>query len=275
MASETTRKVNIFAFDDFETIVTARRLEALKRAMSKIFLDGVKERLTSMPPTHTFFKHASIHRVAASLTLSYLDPKVSEDVFVTESMDDEAKEKAIKAGKAAAANKLFNMKKQLCIYVLTDTNPYDKKYGKNTWGSMMKKFKIEPLNNEIKREVRKIGREVNKDYKLYTYFPFEDGTPYNFRMRVDTQNLKVINPRTAAEEADEEVIVNELPKRTDYRDAAKKAASTETAAPKLIPVPLPGTGAKNPVLPGKGNRMAALDSDLDTDSEADGEITTA
>jgi len=274
MSSEKTNiKVDTFAFEDFETVVTAKRLESYKKILFKFFTEDVKAKFSAMPEHHTYFINTTVHRAVNAFDLKYLDPKIDENIFVTEDMDETQKEKARQAAAKVAQTKLFNMKKQLCIYILTDTNPYDKE--KNVWGSMKKKFKIEPLNEAIKKEVRRIGRTLNTELKLYTYFPFNPRKLFDFMMRVDTQNLKVVNPRENDDRRHRKTAEDSeiVPLKTDYRDAAAKPKTKSSDVPKLVPVALPGTGAKKNQTHGlKGNTFEALDSDLDS---SDDEITAS
>jgi len=192
------------SFPDFETVVTEKRLQALRKKSIDFLLTDLKEKYLAHKekyPDHTWFVQNTIHGITSSFDLAYITFDYDADEYVTEGMSDDEKTTARKRAADKANTRKFMMRKQLFIYLLLGFNPYNKE-----WSTLKKKFNIEPMMYEIRAAVRKMGYGIAKDLKLYVYFPntykkdkdgkfikitTEKGEKYvksgNFHMEIDTR----------------------------------------------------------------------------------------
>ncbi len=196
--------MSMTSFPDFETVVTEKRLQALRKKSIDFLLTDLKEKYLSHKekyPDHTWFVQNTIHGITSSFDLSYINVEFDTEEFVTDSMTEDEKVAARKKASDKAQTRKFMMRKQLFIYLLLGFNPYNKE-----WSTLKKKFNIEPMMFELRAAVRKMGYSIAKDLKLYVYFPntykkdkdgkfikisTEKGEKYvksgNFHMEIDTR----------------------------------------------------------------------------------------
>jgi hypothetical protein len=156
-------------FIDFETIVTPTRLTALRKKALAFMLKDLKEKYLTHKakfPAHTWFTQSTVHGVTDAFDLSYIDADINPDDGVEESMTDEEKTTIRNRNQSKIKTRKFLLRKQLFIYLLFGFNPYNKE-----WVSLKKKFNIEPMMFELRREVRKIGYGIDKNLKFFVYFP--------------------------------------------------------------------------------------------------------
>jgi hypothetical protein len=87
-------------------------------------------------------------------------------------MTEEEKTTALekfKKDKSDAEKKEFNVKKQLFLYILNGNNPYRPK-DDEVWGNIKTKFNLEPLRNQLLKDVFAKGKKHDKELNLFTYF---------------------------------------------------------------------------------------------------------
>jgi hypothetical protein len=174
----------LYDFDDFVEVMTQKRMEILWNKARGFFLKDFKENYKNFlsktlkeHPNYKYFSQGSIHDITNNAQLSYIDysSKIIETDYITETMTDEEKTVALakfKEDKTRAEKKEFNVKKQLFLYILNGNNPYVSKESDKyaIWGTLKEKFNLEPLRNNLLKSVFAMGKEVNKEINLFTYF---------------------------------------------------------------------------------------------------------
>ncbi len=158
-----------------------KRMEILYNKARGFFLkdfeDNYKNFLTKTlkeHPGYKYFSQGSIHDITNNAQLSYIDfaSKIVESEYVSDTMTEEEKTTALekfKKDKSDAEKKEFNVKKQLFLYILNGNNPYRPK-DDEVWGNIKTKFNLEPLRNQLLKDVFAKGKKVDKDINLFTYF---------------------------------------------------------------------------------------------------------
>ena len=171
----------LYEFEDFSTVMTQKRIETLYAKARGFFLKDFEENLKTFlnktlkeHPSYKYFSQGSIHDITNNAQLSYIDysSKIVDTDYVSDTMTDEEKTVALdkfKKDKSDADKKEFNVKKQLFLYILNGNNPYRPK-DDEVWGNIKAKFNLEPLRNQLLKDVFAKGKKVNKELNLFTYF---------------------------------------------------------------------------------------------------------
>lgn len=179
--AKTPKNPYLYEFEDFSTVMTQKRIETLYNRARSFFLNNFEENLKTFlnvtlkeHPSYKYFSQGSIHDITNNAQLSYIDysSKIVETDYVSDTMTDEEKTTALekfKKDKSDAEKKEFNVKKQLFLYILNGNNPYRPK-DDEVWGNIKTKFNLEPLRNQILKDVFAKGKKVNKELNLFTYF---------------------------------------------------------------------------------------------------------
>jgi hypothetical protein len=219
----------LYDFDEFAEVMTQKRMEILWNKARGFFLKDFKDNYKNFlsktlkeHPNYKYFSQGSIHDITNNANLSYVDysSKIIETDYITDTMTEEEKTIALakfKEDKTRTEKKEFNIKKQLFLYILNGNNPYiPKDSEKHTiWGNLKEKFNLEPLRNNLLKSVFAMGKEVNKEINLYTYFEANN----NPAKKKDFIMLVYIEKRTKEEEK-----TNEKPK---YRKTTKAREMTD------------------------------------------------
>jgi hypothetical protein len=171
----------LYEFEDFSEMMTQKRIETLYAKARGFFLKDFEENLKTFlnktlkeHPSYKYFSQGSIHDITNNAQLSYIDysSKIVDTDYVSDTMTDEEKTTALdkfKKDKSDAEKKEFNVKKQLFLYILNGNNPYRPK-DDEVWGNIKTKFNLEPLRNQLLKDVFAKGKKVDKDINLFTYF---------------------------------------------------------------------------------------------------------
>lgn len=173
--------MDIYTFENFAEAMTQKRMEILYNKARGFFLKDFEENYKNFltktlkeHPNFKYFSQGSIHDITNNAQLSYVDysSKIIESDYISDTMTDEEKTTALekfKKDKSDAEKKEFNIKKQLFLYVLNGNNPYRPK-DDEVWGNLKTKFNLEPLRNQLLKDVFAKGKKVNSDINLFTYF---------------------------------------------------------------------------------------------------------
>lgn len=171
----------LYEFEEFATVMTQKRMEILYNKARGFFLKNFEENYKNFltktlkeHPSYKYFSQGSIHDITNNAQLSYIDysSKIVETDYVSDTMTEEEKTTALekfKKEKSDAEKKEFNVKKQLFLYILNGNNPYRPK-DDEVWGNIKAKFNLEPLRNQLLKDVFAKGKKVDKDINLFTYF---------------------------------------------------------------------------------------------------------
>lgn len=171
----------LYEFEEFATVMTQKRMEILYNKARGFFLKNFEENYKNFltktlkeHPSYKYFSQGSIHDITNNAQLSYIDysSKIVETDYVSDAMTEEEKTTALekfKKEKSDAEKKEFNVKKQLFLYILNGNNPYRPK-DDEVWGNIKAKFNLEPLRNQLLKDVFAKGKKVDKDINLFTYF---------------------------------------------------------------------------------------------------------
>jgi len=171
----------LYDFENFSEVMTLIRLEILYAQACGFLIYKFEENLKNFlnvtlkeHPNYKYFSQGSIHDITNNAQLSYTDfaSKIVESEYINDTMTDEEKTVALekfKKDKSDAEKKEFNVKKQLFLYILNGNNPYRPK-DDEVWGNIKTKFNLEPLRNQLLKDVFARGKKVNKDVNLFTYF---------------------------------------------------------------------------------------------------------
>lgn len=171
----------LYEFENFSEMMTQKRVETLYAKARGFFLKDFEENYKNFlnktlkeHPNFKYFSQGSIHDITNNAQLSYIDysSKIVETDYIEDTMTEEEKTTALgkfKKDKSDAEKKEFNVKKQLFLYILNGNNPYRPK-DDEVWGNIKTKFNLEPLRNQLLKDVFAKGKKIDKDINLFTYF---------------------------------------------------------------------------------------------------------